>query len=80
MRDNQTMTRQFQRIIVYLCLASVLFAAFAYAGANLPVLLVAVWILFGLAIVPAARPVQSRCPVPFAPILPVFSSRPPPIF
>jgi len=73
------MTRQFQRIIVYLCLASVLFAAFAYSGADLPVLLAAVWILFGLAAVPVVRSVRSLCPVPFAPVLPVFSSRPPPI-
>lgn len=73
------MTRQYQRFLVFLCLATVLVAVFACAGADLPVLLAAVWILFGLTIAPAIRPVQSRRPVPVAPVLPAFSSRPPPI-
>jgi hypothetical protein len=72
--------RLWLRFVVYLCLAAILFAALTHAGTNLPViLLAAIWIWFGLAIIPRAPATTSSCAIPLTPILPVCAPRPPPV-
>jgi len=72
--------RQLRRILVFVCLAAVVFAAFMHAGTDLPVALVAAfWLVTALAVNPPLRFTEKRNAIHAFPLLPVFSPRPPPI-
>ena len=67
-------------LLVCLCLAAILVAAFTHAGTDLPAVLLAVlWIFVALAVNTPTLGAEESTAIHSSPILPVCSPRPPPI-
>lgn len=68
------------RIVLFLCLAAILFAALMQPGSLQPLAMIApLWLFVATAARQQSRRSDAHKSLPSFPILPLFSPRPPPI-
>ena len=73
-------TPHVRRVVVFICLAMVLFAALTPGAASLPLaILVALWFLIEIAVSILLPHVEEQSHAQQALALPAFSPRPPPV-
>jgi len=73
-------TPHVRRVVVFICLAMVLFAALTPSAVSLPLaILVALWFLIEIAVSILLPNVKEQSPAQQALALPAFSPRPPPV-